>query len=160
MLKSIESNVGGALILAALLLFLSGMVLRLISSPLSRGWIVEVSIYLAAWGLLLSAAGCVSEREHISADFFLKMTSVRTQHFAEILSAFTALIFCLSLAWFGTKVVQFAFAWDERGPSFLQIPTGYYYAALPVSMFLCSLRYFMLLTSLFKEGNEPTRFGK
>ncbi len=151
-LKSIESYIGGILVLAALMLFLSGMVLRLISSPLSGGWVAELSIYMVAWGLLLSAAGCVAEGEHVRADFFLRMVGPRTHFFADVLAALAGLTFCLVLTWFGTKVVAFAFAWDERGPSFLQIPTGYYYAALPVSMGLCSLRYLFVLVGLLRAG--------
>ena len=153
--KSIESHVGGILVLLALLLFLSGMVFRLTSSPLSGGWIAEVSIYIVAWGLLVSAAGCVAEGEHVRADFFLRMTSAKMHHLADILAALAGLAFCATLAWFGYKVVEFAFAWDERGPSFLQIPTGYYYAALPVSMGLCAIRYLIVLIKLLRGGPSP-----
>ena len=155
MLKNFESYIGSLLVLAALLLFLSGMVFRLISSPLSGGWIGEVSIYMVAWGLLMSAAGCVAQGEHVRADFFLTMTGAKTRHLADILAAAAGLAFCVALAWFGYKVVVFAFAWDERGPSFLQIPTGYYYAALPVSMAMCSVRYLILLIALLRGRLAP-----
>ena len=155
MQRNIESYIGSMLVLAALLLFLSGMVFRLISSPLSGGWIGEVSIYMVAWGLLMSAAGCVASGEHVRADFFLQKVGARSRHLANTLAAAAGLAFCLALAWFGYKVVAFAFAWDERGPSFLQIPTGYYYAALPVSMALCSLRYLILLISLLRGNPAP-----
>jgi len=150
MAKNLESYLGSILVLAALGLFLSGMVLRLISSPLSGGWIAEVAVYLVAWGLLMSTAGCVANGDHVRADFFLRFAGPRTRHRADILAAATGMAFCLTLAWFGYKVVAFAFAWDERGPSILQIPTGYYYAALPVSMALCSLRYMVLLAALLR----------
>ena len=114
-----------------------------------------MSIYMVAWGLLMSAAGCVASGEHVRADFFLQKVSPEKRHLADILAATAGLAFCLALAWFGYKVVAFAFAWDERGPSFLQIPTGYYYAALPVSMALCSLRYLMLLVSLLRGHAAP-----
>jgi TRAP-type C4-dicarboxylate transport system permease small subunit len=156
MLKNLESYIGGLLVLAALMLFLSGMVFRLISSPLSGGWIREVSIYMVAWGLLMSAAGCVAHGEHVRADFFLAKASGKARHLADILAAAAGLIFCVVLAWFGYAVVEFAFAWDERGPSFLQIPTGYYYAALPVSMALCSLRYLILLGTLLRGQPAPS----
>ena len=155
MFKSIESYVGGIIVLMALLLFLSGMVFRLTSSALSGGWVSEISIYMVTWGLLVSAAGCVAENEHIRADFFLRMTSPKLHYLADIFAALAGLIFCIVLAWFGFKVVEFAFAWDERGPSYIQIPTGYYYAALPVSMALCSIRYFILLAYLVRGGLPP-----
>ena len=153
--RNIESYIGSLLVLGALLLFLSGMVFRLLSLPLSGGWVAEVSIYMVAWGLLMSAAGCVASGEHVRADFFLQKVSPEKRHLADILATAAGLAFCLALAWFGYKVVAFAFAWDERGPSFLQIPTGYYYAALPVSMALCSLRYLLLLLSLLRGNPAP-----
>ena len=155
MFKSIESYVGGVLVLLALLLFLSGMLFRLTSSTLSGDWVSEISIYMVAWGLLVSAAGCVAESEHIRADFFLQMTSKKIHYLADVFAVITGLVFCAILAFFGLKVVEFAFAWDERGPSYMQIPTGYYYAALPVSMALCSIRYFLLLVYLVRGGLPP-----
>lgn len=67
------------------------------------------------------------------------------------------LAFCVLLAWFGWKVVQFALAWDERGPSFLQIPTAWFYAALPVSMLACSIRYCLEIVSLLRGGPDGSR---
>lgn len=152
MSKSLESLIGGFLVLMAVLLFVTGMVLRLISSPLSGGWVTEVTIYVTAWGLLISAAGGVAEREHVRVDFFLRMVGPRSRHVADLLATAVGFAFCLALAWFGWKVVQFALAWDERGPSFLQIPTAWFYAALPVSMLACSVRYLMEFIALVRGG--------
>lgn len=155
MFKSIESYLGGIIVLCALLLFLSGMVLRLISSPWSGGWIREVTIYLTAWAMLMSAAGCVAHGEHVRADFFLRLAGDKFRHIANILAAVAGLAFCAALAWFGYKVVAFAIAWDERGPSFLQLPTAWFYAALPVSMAACSIRYVLELIVLLRAGPSP-----
>ena len=145
MFKSIEATLGSIVMLCALLLFLSGMVFRLTSSPLSGGWVSEVSIYLVAWGLLLSAAGCVATNEHVRADFFLQLMGPGLRRVANILSSLAGLAVCSALTWFGYQVVEFALSWDERGPSYLQIPTAWFYAALPVSMAACSLRYLIEL---------------
>lgn len=154
MWKSIESTIGGLLVLAAICLFITGMVLRLMASPLAGGWVTEVTIYLTAWGLLVSAAGAVAERDHVRADFFLRMLGPRMRHGADILAILAGLAFCLAMAWFGLKVVQFALAWDERGPSFLQLPTAWFYAALPVSMLACTLRYVADLAVTLRSGPE------
>ena len=151
MIKSIESIVGATLLILSLLVFLAGMILRLAGFSVG-GWIEEVTIYLVIWGLLLSAASCVAHAEHIRADFFLRLAGERFHHFADILASIAGLIFCLAMAWFGWQVVEFALAWDERGPSYLQIPTAWYYGALPVSMALCSIRYFMSLMSMIKKA--------
>lgn len=157
MKNSPESLFGGLLALVAVLLFVSGMILRFVSSPLSGGWITELTIYLTAWALLVSAAGGVAEREHIRVDFFLRMAGPRLRHAADILASVAGLAFCVLLAWFGWKVVQFALAWDERGPSFLQIPTAWFYAALPVSMLACSIRYCLEIVSLLRGGPDGSR---
>ena len=154
MQKSPESLIGGFLVLTAVLLFVAGMFLRLMSSPLSGGWITEVTIYVTAWALLISAAGGVAEKEHVRADFFLRLIGPRLRHAADLLAAVAGLAFCVALAWFGWKVVQFALAWDERGPSFLQIPTAWFYAALPVSMLACSIRYLLEILALIRGGPD------
>ncbi|WP_112324345.1 TRAP transporter small permease [Oceanibium sediminis] len=155
MWKSVEGYIGSVLALCALVLFLLGMVLRLISHPWSGGWIQEITIYLVAWALLISAAACVANGEQIRADFFLRLTGPRFVHVANILASLAGLAFCVALTWFGYKVVAFALAWDERGPSFLQIPTAWFYAALPVSMAACSLRYLIELIALIRQRVEP-----
>ena len=150
--KTLESLVGAALMLAGLLLFLSGMVMRWIGSAYSGGWVEEVTIYLIAWGMLLSAASSVALKEHVRADFLLRMLGVRMRFTADIFASLSGLAFCAAMAWFGYEVVQFALQWDERGPSMLQLPTAWYYAALPVSMALCSLRYLLDLVGLLRQG--------
>ena len=149
MLKSIESIVGATLLILSLIVFLSGMVLRLAGFSVG-GWIEEVTIYLVVWGLLLAAVSCVTYGEHVRADFFLRLIGERFRFFADILASISGFLFCLAMAWFGWLVVEFALAWDERGPSYLQIPTAWYYAALPVSMVLCSIRYIVNLFKMIK----------
>lgn len=152
MWRTVESAIGSTITLAALVLFLWGMVARYFSLPFGGGWVSEVAIYLVAWGLLLSAAGCVAEREHVRADFLLRMAGPRFRWLADLLAAAAGLAFCLALTWFGWKVVEFALAWDERGRSYLQIPMAWYYAALPVSMAACSLRYLIELITILRGG--------
>lgn len=141
LLRSLESAIAAVLGIVALLLFLTGMVLRLVAPGTVGGWIEEVTIYLVVWALLLAAAGCVREREHIRADFFVRHLPATGRKAADTLAALAGLVFCAALAWFGWLVVDFAVMLDERGPSVLQLPKAYYYAALPVSMAAMTLRY-------------------
>lgn len=159
MLKNIESLLGAALVLAALLLFLSGMVLRYAAPATGVGWMGEVTIYLVAWGVLMSAAGCVAHREHVRTDFFVRMTGPTTRRWADILAAFAGLVFCAVLAWFGYQVVTFSLMLDERGPSVLQIPMAYFYAALPVSMLACAIRYLIELIGHLTGKLPPLEEG-
>lgn len=154
MIKTVESLVGAALVLTALFLFLGGMLLRWLGSPYGGGWIEEITIYLVAWGLLLSAASAVATNDHVRADFFLRMIGKRAHHVADLLAALAGMLFCFAMAWFGWEVVEFSLRWDERGPSILQIPTAYYYAALPVSMALCALRYLMKIIGYLRAPME------
>ena len=140
-LQSLESAIAAVLGIVALLLFLGGMVLRLVAPGAVGGWIEEVTIYLVVWALLLAAAGCVQRREHVRADFFIRHLPASGRKAAEVLAALAGLVFCAALAWFGWLVVDFALMLDERGPSVLQLPKAYYYAALPVSMAAMALRY-------------------
>lgn len=157
MAKTIESLFGAAVILTALLLFLGGMLLRWIGSPYAGGWVEEVTIYLVAWGMLLSAASGVATNDHVRADFFLRLIGPKAHRLADFLAAAAGLLFCAAMAWFGWEVVEFSLQWDERGPSILQIPTAYYYAALPVSMALCGLRYIAKFLELLRTPLETSQ---
>ena len=149
MLKSIESIVGATLLILSLIVFLSGMVLRLAGFSVG-GWIEELTIYLVVWGLILAVASCVTFGEHVRADFFLRLIGERFRFFADILASVSGFLLCHLMAWFCWLVVEFAMAWDERGPYYLQIPTAWYYAALPASMTLCSIRYIVNLLKIIK----------
>lgn len=156
-MKPVESLLGGGLALAGLFLYLAGMVFRTLSLPLSGAWIEEVSVYLVVWGLLLSAAGCVATSEHVRADFLLRVLGPRWRQRADVLADAAGLAFCASLAGFGWQVVDFALLLDERGPSYLQIPTAWYYAALPTSMAFCALRYAGRLLAHVRAGRLVAR---
>jgi len=140
-LRSPESAIAAVLGIVALLLFLTGMVLRLVAPGTVGGWIEEVTIYLIVWALLLAAAGCVREGEHVRADFFVRHLPPGGRKAADLMAVIAGLLFSAALAWFGWLVVDFAVMLDERGPSVIQFPKAYYYAALPVSMAVMALRY-------------------
>ena len=150
MFKTIESLFSAVLVLAGMLLFLSGMAFRIAGSPLAGGWVEEVTVYLVAWGTLLAAANAVAMNEHVRVDFFLEMASDRVKHLSQVLAALSGLAFCVAMTVFGWEVVEFARRWDERGPSMLQMPMAWYYLALPTSMAFCSLRYVIRLWELLR----------
>ena len=151
-LKTIESIGAAALILAALVLFLFGMVTRWLDTSIAGGWVEEVTIYLVTWASLLAAASAVALNEHIRADFFLRLIGPDLRYAADILASLTGLVYCVIMTWLGYLVVEFAIAWDERGSTILQIPRAYFYSALPVSLGFCALRYVLQITELVQRG--------
>ena len=152
--KSIEALAGAFLVLSGLALFLSGMVFRMASSPIPGGWVEEVTVYLVVWGILLSTASCVAHNDHVRADFVLRFVGPRLRQHADVLADATGFLFCVAMAVFSWKTVTFALLLDERGPSYLQIPTAAYYVALPASMAACSLRYVLRLLALALPGSR------
>jgi C4-dicarboxylate transporter, DctQ subunit len=152
MRKPPESLVAAVLVLLALVIFLGGMVFRSVAPALGGGWITELTIYLVVWGLLIGAAGCVAEQEHIRADFFVRMLGPGARRWVDLLAAVAGCLFCVALTWFGWLVVDFALLLDERSPSIMQFPKVYFYTALPVSMAICSVRYFIEISRLARPG--------
>ncbi len=151
---TIESVFGAVLLLAALVLFLTGSGFRLIGISAGGGWIEEVTVYLVVWGVLLAASSVVAHNENVRVDIFLRLMGPRMRRRADILASLSGAAFCLVLAWFGWKVAEFSVLLDERGPSFLQIPMVWYYAALPVSMLLCGCRYVVELTTILRSDGQ------
>lgn len=154
MLKEAESWLAAILAIAALFLFLSGMMFRSLVPRLAGGWIEELTIYLVVWALFLAAAGAVAHRGHVATDFLIRLLPDGIRRSLDILADVTGLVFCAALAWMGWLVVDFALLLDERGPSMLQIPRAWYYAALPVSMALMSLRYLLAIFAAL-TGRPP-----
>jgi TRAP-type C4-dicarboxylate transport system permease small subunit len=139
--KPFETWLAAILAIGALLLFLSGSLLRTLAPSLIGGWVEEITIYLIGWALLLAAAGGVQTSHHVRTTFLVVHLPTSWQHAADILGYLASMVFSGLLVWMGWLVVDFALLLDERGPSILQIPKVYYYASLPIAMALMCLRY-------------------
>lgn len=136
----IETALLGTLAIAALLVFMYGMVARYAMPWLAPDWADEVCIYLIVWATFLSGSPLIAESRHVSAELVLHMLSPGQRKVVATGSNILCLGLYLMLTWLGIEVVQFALALDERGESTLQIPQAWYYASLPVGMGLMALR--------------------
>ncbi|MEM7047406.1 MAG: TRAP transporter small permease [Pseudomonadota bacterium] len=141
-----ESVLASLLILAGLVLFLVGMVMRALTPQIPSGWTGEITIYLVVWGLLVAACDCVARREHIRVDLIVRLVGPRWRRHIDLFSAVCGLIFSILLCIFGWQVVGFALRMDERSLTMLQTPQYLYYAALPCSLALASVRYLLDIT--------------
>lgn len=139
----IETALLGTLAIAALVVFMYGMVARYAMPWLAPDWADEVCIYFIIWATFLSGSPLVAESRHVSADLVLHMLSTAQRKAVGVASNILCFCFCLVLVWLGIEVVEFAVALGEKGESTLQIPQAYYYASLPVGMGLMALRLFV-----------------
>lgn len=153
----IEALATALLAAAALLVFLYGMVARFAFPQLAPDWVLEVTIFLLVWAMLLSASALVASGRHVRADLFVRRLPHRVQLVIEASGTLVAAAFCAVLVASGVQVVEFAFEFDERTLNSLRIPMGYYYACVPVAFSLVALRFLKRFADLLIT-REPT-FG-
>lgn len=121
---------------AALLLSLSGVAGRYLSSAMAPDWAGEVVVYLVIWAVLLGAARVLRRSAHIRVDFLFDRLPPAGQKAAEVLALLIAFGFGGFLVLSGWQIVTEAMTWDERSNSSLRVPLWIYYAALPTSFAL------------------------
>jgi C4-dicarboxylate transporter DctQ subunit len=124
-----------------LLIYLTQIVGRYVTTEIDFSAGEELTIYVIIWATFLTASLLVREDGHVRADLLLRMMRPERQRWFEIANCGIALGFCLALTWYGWLVVSDSYDLGERSNTVLSFPMWVYYAALPFSAALMSIRY-------------------
>lgn len=140
--------------IAALVVFMYGMLARFLLPQLAPDWAGEVTIFLVIWAVMLSASTLAGQHRHVRADLIIRLLPRPSRVSAEVFNLLVSIAFCVAMTWSGYLVVDFAILLDERSASTLRIPIVYYYACLPLAMGLMSIRYTLRLVELVRSKGE------
>ncbi|MDI1286739.1 MAG: TRAP transporter small permease [Reyranella sp.] len=124
-----------------LLVYLTQIVGRYFTTTIDFSAGEELTTYIIIWSVFLTASLLVREDGHVRADLLLRMMRPERQRWFEIANCAIALGFCLGLSWYGWLLSSDSFDLGERSNTSLGFPLWLYYAALPVSAVLMSVRY-------------------
>lgn len=124
-----------------LLIYLTQIVGRYLTTEIDFSAGEELTIYIVIWATFLTASLLVREDGHVRADLLLRMMRPERQRCVEIANCGIALGFCLALTWYGWLVTADSYYLGERSNTVLSFPMWVYYAALPVAAALMSIRY-------------------
>lgn len=152
---SIESFIAAALAGAALIVFLYGMVARFAFPQLAPDWVLEVTIFLLIWAMLLSGSALAAQGRHVRADLIVRLFPRGLQLALEFFGMIVAMTFSIVLVISGIQVVEFALLLDERTLNSLRIPMAYYYACVPVAFTLIAARFAIRAIELART-RQPT----
>lgn len=150
----VEQLLVAAIAIAALTVFMYGMLARFLLPRLAPDWAGEVTIFLVIWAVMLSASALAGEHRHVRADLIVRLLPRTTRIAAETFNLLISIAFCVAMVWSGYLVVDFALLLDERSASTLRIPIVYYYACLPIAMALVTVRYALRLIELARTKGE------
>ncbi|MPZ31220.1 MAG: TRAP transporter small permease subunit [Rhodospirillales bacterium] len=125
----------------ALCIYLTQIVGRYLTTEIDFSAGEELTIYVVIWATFLTASLLVREDGHVRADLLLRMMRPERQRWLEIANCGIALGFCLALTWYGWLVSSDSYDLGERSNTVLSFPMWVYYAALPFSAALMSIRY-------------------
>jgi C4-dicarboxylate transporter DctQ subunit len=134
-------------------------------------WALETTVFLFAWLVLLGASYCVKTRAHLGVDVILNMASRRMRHALALLAVAACLVFSVLLligswnywapfaalpmldgtlkdqAWYEVNDVpmldflRFIEGPMNQGEAYEKLPRFIPYAALPIGLFLLTLRF-------------------
>ena len=141
----VERWIIGILGTSALVICLWQIIGRYLSTSFATSWGEELSVYLIIWATLLTASGLVRDDGHVRADLIVAQLSDANQRRVEIFNCAVAVAFCAGLAWFGYLVTRDAYELGERSMTSLSFPMWLYYAALPTTAELMTVRYVIRL---------------
>ncbi len=150
----VEQWLVAILAIAAIVVFMYGMLARFLLPQLAPDWAGEVTIFLVIWAVMLSASALAGEHRHVRADLIVSVLPRPTRIAAETFNLLVSIAFCGAMAWSGYLVVDFALLLDERSASTLRIPIVYYYACLPIAMSLTTVRFALRLIELARTKGE------
>lgn len=131
----------GLLGAVGLVVYLTQIVGRYITTEIDFSAGEELTIYIIIWAALLTGSLLVREDGHVRADLLLRMMPPERQRWFEIANCGIATGFCLALAWYGYAATFDSYDMGERSNTALGFPLWIYYSALPVSAALMAIRY-------------------
>lgn len=150
----VESLVTGLLAAGALVIFLYGMLARVAFPQLAPDWVLELTIFMLTWAMLLSGSILAAQGRHVRVELIVVRFPPKVQLVLEAAGVLISAAFCIILVISGIQVVQFAILLDERTLNSLRIPMVYYYASAPVAFTLITVRYLQRFVDLLKTGES------
>lgn len=141
----VERWIVGILGTVALLICVWQIVGRYISNDLALAWGEELSVYVVIWAALLTGSQLVRDDGHVRADIILRLLTPSGQRWVEVVNCLLAVGFCFGMAYFGYLATMDAYEIGEKSMTSLAFPMWIYYASLPASAALMSLRYVIRL---------------
>lgn len=148
----LEAVLIGLLLLAALVVFLGGAVLRTLAPLHSVDWAEEVALYGIIWATALAGSSLVAEGRHINTEVFLSMLPPALRIAIGWAMTVLSVGFCVAMMVYGWQAFEFALLLDERSASSLRVEQGWaVFLALPVGMALIIGRVGLMLAA----GQRP-----
>jgi TRAP-type C4-dicarboxylate transport system permease small subunit len=148
----------GVLTAAIILFIMAAVVLEVImryffGHPTS--WVLDVVEWGMVWMTFFAAPYVLREGRHVSMDIVSSRLSTEKQLFLKIITSFIAAIICLTLAVYGSIVVQDHFARGVMEVKMLQVPKAPLLIIIPLGFFMLfiqSLRQAFVLVRKWRTG--------
>ena len=106
----------------------------------SMTWSEELVQFLLLWGVMLGSAIAADRQAHIALDPLRDRLPAAAYRLVEIVAGLSTIGFCLTLAWYGVRLMRRVGAMTASGSD---LPMIYVYAAIPVGAVL--IAFFVLI---------------
>jgi len=138
-----------AIVLSAFILTYEVIVRYILKIPTI--WEIESSVYLTIMATYLGAAYGLKDGAHINIDLITRLLPERFTEKLSVVTALTAFVFCLLLAWKGWEMWWEATANGWRSESLWGPPLAISYFFLPFGMTLLSLQYVISIYEMMDQ---------
>ncbi len=143
----------GLLVFIAVMISMSEIVLR-VGFNTSYDFIIQASVWLTIWGLLLISGPVLAEGGHVSIDFIRDKLTGRPQWLMDLFNTGTTLLYALVVTFGGVILVVELVVRGSVFPMYFPIPMWTIQIIVPVSMSIFSyfavVRFYRTL-SRFKK---------
>lgn len=113
--------------------------------------VIEVTEYSLLFMTLLGTAWVLKEEGHVRIDLVLSQLGIRAQYILNIVTSIIALIICIIITWYGTKVTWEYYETGYRLATVLKPASFYLFAVIPFGMFLLGIQLMRRIGKFVRE---------
>ena len=142
-------KVCGMLVFIAIVISMGEIVLR-VGFNTSYDFIIQASVWLTVWGLLLIGGPVLAEDGHVSIDFILTRVTGKTKWLLVFFNTITTLIYSVAITIGGVMLVIELIKKGSVFPMYLPVPMWTVEIIVPISMavftYFSAVRFYKALT--------------
>jgi len=160
LLGRLLENVLLSLLLAGMIGLGASQILLRWSGAGSFVWGDEAIRLMVLWVAMIAGIASAREDRHIAIDVLSRFLSPRGKSIAALIVDFFTAVVCLTLAWYGWRMVEFAI--EDGDVFFGGLPAWIFQAIIPAAFLLMGYRYLVWFARRLREvvtGQQSTMQG-
>jgi TRAP-type C4-dicarboxylate transport system permease small subunit len=137
-MKKLYEGICGIILFTAVCISMSEIIAR-VFFHMSYDFIIDFSVWLTVWALLMMAGPLLAEGGHVSIDFFKERLGGKVRMSVELFNSLCTLLYGISITVGGALFVRQLYEKKAVFPRYFEIPIWIVELCVPISMFIFSI---------------------